>query len=226
MDKIVEDWKAFLLEYKKGIEIPYQIYCDMDGVLVDLEEGVEVALGLADIEEEVRSKAIQVVHSGIQWQKIKSEPGFKGPVQAIFDVLSEGSYNSRKHFWANLKFAPGAEDLWKMISQFDPKPIILTAPWSTTTEEGEEVIDRACVEGKREWLKRLNPSPKNIIIAGTEKGFEGNRSKHRYAGAKNILIDDMEIYLEPWHAEGGIAIKHTSVGETKKKLKKLDLSIQ
>ena len=47
MDEVEKKWRNFLLE---GRKVPYQIYCDMDGVLVDLEEGVIETLGLEDID--------------------------------------------------------------------------------------------------------------------------------------------------------------------------------
>ncbi len=212
MDKITEKWKDFLEKGKS-----YQIYCDMDGVLVNLEEGVIEELVFADIENETREQGIQVVNSGLLWQTLQKDPEFSKGAKAIFDVLSQGEGEDRKKFWAELPPESDAMELWKFISEY--KPIVLSAPWIINDE-----IDQACVKGKREWLARLDPSPKKIISAGTDEGGEGNTSKHRYArnedGSRNILIDDMDKYLFPWSAAGGIAIKHTSAANTIKELKK------
>ena len=39
-------------------------------------------------------------------------------------------------------------------------------------------------------------------------------------GKPNILIDDMDKYVDPWVAAGGIAIKHTSTNTTLQELEK------
>jgi hypothetical protein len=212
MDKITEKWKNFLEKGKS-----YQIYCDMDGVLVDLEAGIEEELVFADIDDDAKKQAFQVLNSGMLWQTLQKDPSFSEGTAVIFDVLSQGSHDERRKFWANMPPKQDAMNLWNIISEHNP--IILSAPWKINDE-----IDQACVEGKREWLKKLSPPPKKIIIAGTDEGFEGDTSKHRYArdedGDRNILIDDMPRYVEPWRKAGGIAIKHTSAENTKKQLKK------
>ena len=212
MDKITEKWKDFLEKGKS-----YQIYCDMDGVLVNLEAGIEEELVFADMEDDAKEQAIQVINSGMLWQTLQQDPKFSKGAQAIFDILSVGALEERKKFWADLPPKSDAMKLWKFISEY--KPIILSAPWKINDE-----IDQACNEGKRTWLEKLNPRPKKIIIAGTDEGNEGDTSKHRYArnedGSKNILIDDMDKYLFPWNEAGGIAIKHTSAENTIKELKK------
>jgi len=212
MDKITEKWKDFLEKGKS-----YQIYCDMDGVLVNLEAGVEEELVFADMEDDAKEQAIQVINSGMLWQTLQQDPNFSKGAQAIFDILSAGAREERKKFWADLPPKADAMKLWKFISEY--KPIILSAPWKINDE-----IDQACNEGKRTWLEKLNPRPKKIIIAGTDEDNDGDTSKHRYArnedGSKNILIDDMDKYLFPWSAAGGIAIKHTSAENTIKELKK------
>ena len=225
MDKIIETWKDFLTKKKDS----YQIYCDMDGVLVDLEAGIEEEIDLTNFEDEsedtpeedfgvTRKQAIQVLNSGILWHKLQGEGGFNKGVQAIFDVLDNGG----EKFWAELPPRSDVTELWRYIQEFNP--IILSAPWKLENSMSARTnIDSKCVEGKRKWLGRLDPPPGKIIIAGTESGHEGNTSKHRYAknpqtGLPNILIDDMDFYLSDWAAEGGIAIKHTSAKETIKKL--------
>ena len=64
MDEVEKKWRSFLLE---GRQIPYQIYCDMDGVLVDLLGGVEEAIGFEDLEPNIRAAAIQALESGEMW---------------------------------------------------------------------------------------------------------------------------------------------------------------
>jgi len=212
MDKITEKWKDFLEKGKS-----HQIYCDMDGVLVNLEAGIEEELVFADMEDDAKEQAIQVINSGMLWQTLQKDPEFSKGAEAIFDVLSNGTSEARKKFWADLPPKSDAMKLWEFISEY--KPIILSAPWKINDE-----IDQACVEGKRRWLDKLSPNPKKVIIAGTDESNDGDTSKHRYArkedGNRNILIDDMDKYLIPWQRSGGIAIKHTSAENTIKELKK------
>ncbi len=213
MDKITEKWKDFLKKKNNS----YQIYCDMDGVLVDLEAGIEEELVFADIEDDIREQAIRVIHSGELWHTLQGDSDLNKGVKAIFDVLSQGSSEKRKEFWADLPPKSDVMTLWNYISEYNP--IILSAPWKINDK-----IDQACCAGKKKWFEKLNPQPRKVIIAGCEGENEGDTSKHLYArnedGTKNILIDDMEFYLNDWDAAGGIAIKHTSASTTIKELEK------
>ena len=42
MDEVTNKWRRFLTE---GRSVPYQIYCDMDGVLADFDSGVNKMIG-------------------------------------------------------------------------------------------------------------------------------------------------------------------------------------
>jgi len=202
MDEVNKKWHIFLERGENGSS--YQIYCDMDGVLVDLEAGIERVLYVTDIEDEVREKAIQVLHSGQLWQALQKEPDFSEGVNAIFNVLSSGNELERESFWANLPPEPDMYTLWNFISQYNP--IILSAPWTINGD-----IDQACEAGKRKWLERLSPQPRNVILT---------LNKHTEAARDHILIDDMDKYIGPWSSSGGVAIKHTSAANTIKELKK------
>ncbi len=225
MGKITKKWHIFLREDNNN---SFQIYCDMDGVLVDLEAGIEKRLDkklkeLSDDENtkpdvlqkaiEVHEKAIQVLHSGMFWQTLKQDPGFSDGVDAIINVLNEGTDLERKNFWATLPPEPDAMELWRWLNQvLKHSPIILSAPWPRKIiGEEEPVIDQACVDGKKEWLKVLVPQPKDVILT---------LKKEEHAAGNHILIDDMlEKYVEPWRGAGGIAVHHTSTENTKEELK-------
>ena len=98
MDEINKKWKRFLLE---GKQIPYQIYCDMDGVLVDLLGGIEEAVLFEDIDDSVRAAAIQALQSGELWSDLARKdtkyPELSLGVKEIFKVISEDA-----SLWANL----------------------------------------------------------------------------------------------------------------------------
>ena len=191
-------------------KFPYQIYCDMDGVLVDLTEGVVEALCFEDMDNNLRAAAIQAVESGIMWRdlikKEKEYPELSLGTKKIFELISHNV-----NFWANLPLKNDSQQLWNFISSLRTTPCILSAPW-----------DEESRKGKIMWLseiaENLNPVPAKDKIILTHK-------KHTYAvnpvtGRPNILIDDMDKYIEPWREAGGIAIKHISATNTIEELKK------
>jgi hypothetical protein len=121
----------------------------------------------------------------------------------IDDIIS-----NREDFWADLPPMEGAGELWSYISQFNPS--ILSSPW-----------DQASANGKEIWIAN------NLGFSTEELDTKVNLtdSKHLFAvqddGQPNVLIDDMNKYIEPWEAAGGIAIKHTSASSTIAQLESL-----
>ena len=207
MDEVSEKWRRFLSE---GRSVPYQIYCDMDCVLVDLLGGIAEAIGFEDMEPNIRSAAIQALESGELWsdliKKEKEYPELGMGTREIFKVITQDV-----DFWANLPAMQDAQQLWSFLNSLNPEPYILSAPWDEESRKGKVL-----------WLSglagNLNPlPPKDRIILTHEK--------HKYAmnpetGKPNILIDDMDKYVDPWVAAGGIAIKHTSTNTTLQELEK------
>ena len=205
MDEVAKQWRKFLSE---GRNSPYQIYCDMDGVLVDLLGGIEEELGLKDMDPNIRAAAIQALESGEMWKDLikKNEeyPELSLGTKEIFKVISDNA-----DFWASLPPMGDAHRLWSLLSSLVPEPYILSAPWDEESRKGKVL-----------WLSgiigNLNPTPPKDKIILTH-------NKHKYAmnqetGKPNILIDDMDKYTDPWMAAGGIAIKHTSADETIREL--------
>ena len=208
MDEINKKWKYFLSE---GRKVEYQIYCDMDGVLVDLLGGIEEAVGLEEgIDEAVRAAAVQALRSGELWSDLEKEnpkyPELSLGVKEIYKIISNNA-----DIWAGFPAMADADQLWSFISSLNPQPYILSAPW-----------DEQSRQGKILWLSglagNLTPPPSKDKIILTH-------DKHNYAmdpetGKPNILIDDMDKYVDPWIAAGGIAIKHTSTITTLQELEK------
>jgi hypothetical protein len=205
MDEVTKKWRNFLLE---GRNSPYQIYCDMDGVLVDLLAGIAEEIGLKDLEPNIRSAAMQALESGEMWKdlikKNKEYPELSLGTKEIFKIISRNA-----DFWALLPDMADAHRLWSFLSSLNPEPYILSAPWDEESKKGKVL-----------WLSgmigNLNPAPAIDKIILTN-------NKHKYAmnqetGKPNILIDDMDKYTDPWMAAGGIAIKHTLADETIREL--------
>tara|TARA_Y100000593_G_scaffold88055_1_gene169653 strand:+ start:76 stop:981 length:906 start_codon:yes stop_codon:yes gene_type:complete len=203
-DDVTKSMRAKLNE-DNAATFPFRIFCDMDGVLVDLIQGIidEANIRMVDQSEQQRKAFMKILSSGQSWQNLKTSKQGKDVLKNIFKILGND-----RDFWASLPAMPDAHKLWGFINRFEP--FILSHPW-----------DGASAEGKRIWLselaKNISPSPPQtrVILTG---------DKHKYAvnketGAPNLLIDDMPKYLGPWEEAGGIAIKHVSADSTIRQLK-------
>jgi len=184
---------------KNNNNLPYTIYCDMDGVLVDLFEG-----GIYSTIKDPKNQAIaqKIVAENIKWSKIHHNKDIEAVLKHIRSIV-----DNNVEFWSQLDPKSDSLELWNYISQYDVK--ILSHPW-----------DKRCIEGKKIWLaNNLDPAPleSNIFLP-----LEGKKERWAVTNGKpNILIDDFEEYLKPWREAGGIAIHHTSTKSTIKALKEL-----
>lgn len=204
MRSLVEKWNKFLNE-EEGATLPFHVYCDMDGVLVDLPAGIADQARL-DLKKKprLRDDIMTILGQKKEWKKfVQERPEFRKGFVMIDDIIS-----NREDFWADLPPMEGAGELWSYISQFNPS--ILSSPW-----------DQASANGKEIWIAN------NLGFSTEELDTKVNLtdSKHLFAvqddGQPNVLIDDMNKYIEPWEAAGGIAIKHTSASSTIAQLESL-----
>jgi len=195
MKLLLENWREYLNEEEKPF--PYQIYCDMDGVLVDLV-GAVLETANKDATDERLRKGVEKILA-IDWKWTQKNPKYQKSLDYIDDMVSNDV-----EFWANLPPTAGKNALWGYISPYNPA--VLSHPW-----------DHKSADGKRIWIENhLDPQPKEVILTG---------NKHKYAttddGTPNLLIDDFEMYINPWRDAGGIAILHTSVEDTIAQLEEL-----
>jgi len=208
MEKYLKNWQNYLQEGNESF--PYQIYCDMDGVLVDFETGAleQINLDLKDKNitdkkmEKLRHVLSKLGRDSVTPQdldKMDKENRLQAARKYMYKRLEDN-----EDFWANLPWAEGGKELWSYISKFDP--YILTAPMKG---EGSK-------RGKEIWIKNnLHPEPKKIFMS---------HEKYKWAIADekpNVLIDDFTINTVPWEKVGGIAILHTSVNKTIEELEEL-----
>jgi len=208
MNKIFQNWKRFLcenddLEGKGAQSFPFRIFCDMDGVLVDLAGGILEEAHQDTTDPRQRAAVMKIIISDIEWRAHKKNEKTKKGLKFIYKTL-----NSNHDFWATLPPMDDAIELWNFISRFEP--FILSHPW-----------DKESAAGKRTWLAggSINPSPPNtrVILTGDKHKFAINK----VTGAPNVLIDDMEKYIKPWRDAGGIAIHHVSADASIRELKSL-----
>lgn len=192
-------WLKFLNEERNRLP---QIYCDMDGVLVDFETGVvnQININLLDNSIPDRKptggitsmgrirKALRAADQELQIDVTDLRKGGGSNSKAVRSYMYK-NFGNDIEFWSNLPEMQGGQELWNFISSYDP--YILTSPM----DEGSQV-------GKRAWLaKHLSPQPTNVYMS---------HDKWKWAmtdGRPNVLIDDWDKNLIPWAENGGIAIR-------------------
>jgi len=180
-----------LLDLYEAIK-PYTIYCDMDGVLCDFDQGYEKLTDMSTQEANAIGKSYF-------WKLFREK-------------LKEKNIKE-KDFWANLEWQPGGKELWAHIKQYTPN--ILSAPavdFSLPSDEQLSPEKNQAIQGKKEWIaKHLSGVGEEIFVPAPQKAT--------YASPKNILIDDMKKNTDAWKASGGKSIPHTSTSETINTLK-------
>ena len=195
MKLLLENWRKYLKEQ----EGQYQIYCDMDGVLVDFVAGT-----VEHITQKLQAGEAEELKEKIGRDYVTEEDIHVTSPNRNRDVRDYMFKELKNHaeFWENLPWMPGGEELWNFISQF--APYILTAPMGY----GSEI-------GKQAWIDRnLQPSPSKVYMS---------HDKFKWAAPNHILIDDFTKNTIPWESAGGIAILHTAADITIKKLEDLGI---
>jgi len=195
MKLLLENWRKFLKEQ----EGKYQIYCDMDGVLVDFVAGT-----VEYITQKLQAGEAEELKEKIGRDYVTEEDIHVTSPNRNRDVRDYMFKELENHaeFWENLPWMPGGKELWNFISQFNP--YILSAPMGY----GSEI-------GKQAWIdKNLRPLPSKVFMS---------HDKFKWARSNHILIDDFTKNTIPWEEAGGIAILHTATAPTIKKLKELGL---
>jgi 5'-nucleotidase len=164
----------------------YKIYCDMDGVLCDFDEGYKYLT-----------------------KKSTDEANAKGK-KYFWELFRESVGENEKDFWANLPWQPGGEKLWTFISPYNPN--ILSSPAINFSKPQDQQLDpnyNEAIIGKKEWInKNLYNVGKEIFVPASQKVDS--------VAPNHILIDDMEKNTDAWEAAGGIAILHKNYATTKK----------
>ena len=209
MNCLFENWRRYLNEQAK--EQTYQIYCDMDGVLVDFEtaaiQQINQDLGDKTILGKKLNKLRQKLSElGRDFITIKDlhKMDKENRLQAARNYMYS-RFENDEEFWANLPWMPGGKELWNYLSKFNPN--ILTAPMQ----------GQGSKSGKQRWIENnLSPAPKDIFMSHEKYNWATDES-----GNPNVLIDDFITNTIPWEEAGGQAILHTSVNDTVQKLKSL-----
>jgi hypothetical protein len=205
---VLNEWRKFLVEEHNN-HLP-QIYCDMDGVLVDFEGGVVSQINRDLLDGTIEDfkptggitpmgrlrRALLALRSEPQIDKADLSKGGGGNSRAVRRYMYDRVEEDTK-FWTDLPWMPGGRRLWNFIAPYTP--YILTSPMG----EGSKV-------GKTNWLAKHK-----LNYRRCDGGPCFSHDKWKWAttdGKQNILIDDWDKNLIPWAtlfdgSPGGIAIK-------------------
>ncbi len=115
-------------------------------------------------------------------------------------------------FYRNLKPLTDGMKLIKYLQDNNLDFEFLSAPLRKNTKNDDRGSEASKL-AKVEWIKHYVPGYENKVL------FTSNKSK--YAGSNNILIDDRNIFLEPWIQSGGIGIHYKNYNSTIEELKKI-----
>ena len=208
--KEILDKAGYMKEEK--IEIPYQLYVDLDGVLVDFAEGAKKA-----INDDLRRHGDN--HEGVaprlrnRYRKmvkaLRADRTALVITQDDFDKFSPTRINAVRNymyprleadegFWENLGWTGDGKRLWEYVNRFSPAPIILTSPM-----HGQESH-----EGKKRWVEEelgIKKDSGRLII---------EKDKWAHAAPNHILIDDTPTKVGPWIDNEGKGVLHTSTDES------------
>tara|TARA_R100000664_G_C2719601_1_gene113542 strand:+ start:307 stop:897 length:591 start_codon:yes stop_codon:yes gene_type:complete len=194
------------MDFMKSIN-KYQIFCDLDGVLVDLVGGVNKAVYSdppAEASENYKNAQIKA-KKALKGQALTSEhldkthPNFlKETRNFLYRVLSDN-----RRFWMNLDWLPEGKELWSYIEKYDP--IILSKP-----------TDLQAVIGKKKWVKDNIGLNKERVQIRYDKSPYAN-----YQGKVGILIDDFVSNTSKFSGAGGLTVLYKNTQQAIKELKSL-----
>jgi len=206
-----------LMKLSKLKQFPYQIFCDMDGVLVDFEGAATVSINEALLNPpegtEALCEAVRAFYgdsldlTDIKVGKQKRPHELKLLIGELFE--------NDKEWWANLPFLPEGQKLWSVISKIEPLPKLLTSPMDHNG-------GTASAEGKILWIqKNLN----RLDINRWDKRVIFSHDKYDYALQENkpcVLIDDYPRKVVPFREHGGFGVLHEgSCDETLQRLEEI-----
>lgn len=195
-------------------DFPYQIYCDMDDVLVDFVNPAN-----ARINEALRNppKALHTL-----CERVSADCGTKVDLrdykrekraESLSELVLE-LFHTDLDFWQKLPFSREGAKVWTVISTFQIKPMILTSPMDKLGSFTSHM-------GKKYWVKT------NLNTLSNDEWDERMFFEHKkfeYAmtdGKPNVLIDDFVKKVEPFNVHGGIGILHTDAETTLTKLEEI-----
>ena len=194
MKLLLENWrKHIIIKEEKG---KHQIYCDMDGVLVDFVKGAVDQINKDIKNEALTSEDIQALRDKLEKMGKKKVEEMDLHINSSLAIDEARRYMYKrlagdKKWWAELPWMSDGKRLWDFIKKYDP--LILTTPMK----------DKASEEGKLIWVEY------NLGIPRARVNFSHNKYEFAKNGDNpNILIDDfLKKNVVPYRDHGGIGIR-------------------
>jgi len=221
---ILREYIREVMEILPKVQPESQIFCDMDGVLVDFGSAVltlvnslldGAPLEHAQITQNYRNRLQRLRDElGADWRATAKADLDKKPVRNfMFGAIGA---NPGPVYAAMPPHQDAIVKLWPFLNASGHRVNLLSAPIGTKNKNA-----MTSAEGKRIWAEQLEPAPAEIIITPATQ-------KVHYAtsdGVPNILIDDRASTVDAWNAAGGIAILHIpgQSGVTIRQLEELGL---
>ena len=196
MKLLIENFKSFINEQEDSLP---QIYCDMDGVLVDFEQGVVDQINkdlqmIRQMEDKKNLVKIQRALDSLGRDEVVLDDmrGKSATSKPVRDYMY-GRVGNDADFWAHLPWMPNGKELWDFIAPYEP--FILTSPM----QKGSEI-------GKAFWIdSNLSPAPEKVFMSHEKYNWALDEN-----GEPSILIDDWSKNIVPWAKKGGISIQHVN----------------
>ena len=169
----------------------YQVYCDLDGVLVDFCQGIRTLFP-----HHHPSQSVDALHRPNMWHRVNQEPDF----------------------FARLPWMPQGRRLWQAIRPLQPD-ILTGVPYRVQRSSRQKYAwcQRELGVPTRHIDKAFGKTP---VAADTQKDDDDDdddvcrvittwsNEKHAESGPRAILIDDRLELRKAWEAKGGLFIHH------------------
>ena len=189
MKLLLENFQSFVNYQEQTIP---QIYCDMDGVLVDFEKGIidQINKDLQMIRKMADQKNLAKIKNALasvgRGEVVVTDLKGKGATSKSVRNYMYGRVGNDADFWSKLPWMSGGKELWAFIAPY--RPHILTSPM----QKGSEI-------GKAFWIDaNLKPSPNEVHMGHDKYRWAANED-----GSFNVLIDDWDKNLSPWSFHTG-----------------------
>jgi len=188
--------KDIIKEVEEKHPLEVQIYCDMDGVLADMEKGFrEISGGLNPKEHEAK------YGKGSFWKVIGQKDHTTGKPKY-------------PNFWLDLEPMPDAHALWSFIKDNfkNPVPVVLTAG------QGASITQQ-----KTQWFHKHFGSPEIKVILA-QAGWKKPEHVIQYPPERrvtHVLVDDTKKNIDVWDdtSKHRVAIHHKDAASSINQLK-------
>mmetsp|Transcript_12238 Transcript_12238/g.18768 ORF Transcript_12238/g.18768 Transcript_12238/m.18768 type:complete len:265 (-) Transcript_12238:198-992(-) len=180
----------------------YNIYCDLDGVLVDFAKGIQEIF--PENPPQSSSEIQELKNNDVLWRRVASAD----------------------NFFQHLDWMPEGHILWESIKHLDPDILTGVPPsissrrekflWCQRELTGVSKIvhvDRAGKWSRHHGVGDVQENTCNVITCWSH-------NKHFESGPNSVLIDDRPSLRNKWEEKGGIFIHHVP-GQVDKTLRQL-----